>query len=551
MTSFIESTSNNIIIDGINYTREILCNDIELIQNLQKLGRLDPNKEPKDYSIDCSKTIIINEDIKINTEKNRVGIEYNENKHEDQGIGTGTFNTLYKIGKYNVINKPDETEEKELVIRITNNKKNVTDNIKNNEINGLFLQHYISKNCPYVCKVYEFGYLKNDNDNDNDKRVYAILECLKTPDLITYLMFLNKENNEPNKNNEPNNYKKLIHQVLIGLKCMNDDGFVHLDIKLENIGIDNDGNAKIFDFGFARYLNEDPTDLNNNENPFGTDFYADPEIIFLKKIYKKSDIYSLGSLLYQSIFSDNTKSTFLNDNGRRQYNYIFGVHKLNEKFNLINDNKNYYIPLFREPIELKENKEMIVKKESINLIYKYDIDIIKTLIKKMMKYDAHTRIPFEDLLNDDWFNDDKDKDRMKAYMKAEEDAKLKAEEDARLKAEAAAKLKAEKDAKLKAKEDARLKAEEDARLKKIKMKAEKPILYRFQKIFGPKGGKHLSKKIIYKKNKYKPETLRSRSNYIKSNRSNKCNKKCSKRKKYGNAYSTLRKTKRMNKWYNL
>jgi hypothetical protein len=32
---------------------------------------------------------------------------------------------------------------------------------------------------------------------------------------------------------------------------------------------------------------------------------------------------------------------------------------------------------------------------------------------------------------------------------------------------------------------------------------------------------------------------------------NKCNKKCSKRKKYGNAYSTLRKTKRMNKWYNL
>jgi hypothetical protein len=140
MTSFIESTSNNIIIDGINYTREILCNDIGLIQNLQKLGRLDPNKEPKDYSIDCSKTIIINEDIKINTEKNRVGIEYNENKHEDQGIGTGTFNTLYKIGKYNVINKPNETEEKELVIRITNNKKNVTDNIKNNEINGLFLQ---------------------------------------------------------------------------------------------------------------------------------------------------------------------------------------------------------------------------------------------------------------------------------------------------------------------------------------------------------------------------------------------------------------------------
>ena len=301
-------------------------------------------------------------------------------------------------------------------------------------------------------------------------------------------MILNKENNEHNKNNEPNNYKKLIHQVLIGLKCMNDDGFVHLDIKLENIGIDNDGNAKIFDFGFARYLNKDPTDLNNNENPFGTDFYADPEIIFLKKIYKKSDIYSLGSLLYQSIFSDNTKSIFLNDKGRRQYNYIFGVDKLNKKFNLINDNINYYIPLFREPIELKQNNQMIVKKESINLIYKYDIDIIKTLIKKMMKYDADERISFEKLLNDDWFNDDKDKDRMKAYMKAEEDAKLKAEEDARLKAEAAAKLKAEKDAKLKAEKDAKLKAKEDARLK---MKAEKPILYRLKKLFEQKGGKHL------------------------------------------------------------
>ena len=197
MASFVETNNNNIIIDNIEYTRQILCNNIELIQKLQVLERLDPSKKPEDYSIDCSKSIEIKNQIVINTEENRVGIEFNE-KNNDEGIGIGGFNTLYKIGKYNVKNKPDEPEEKELVIRITNNEINVKDNINNNEINGLFLQHYISKKCPYVCKVYEFGYLIK---NEKEERVYAILEYLKTPDLLTYLMLLNKENKE-NKENE-------------------------------------------------------------------------------------------------------------------------------------------------------------------------------------------------------------------------------------------------------------------------------------------------------------------------------------------------------------
>ena len=366
---------------------------------------------------------------------------------------------------------------------------------------------------------------------------------------LKILGFGNTENKENKENKEPYNYKELIRQVLEGLKCMNEYGFVHLDIKLENIGIDNDGNAKIFDFGFARYLIKDPTDFI--EDPFGTSFYADPEIIFLKKIYKNSDIYSLGSLLYQSIIEDNSKSIEIKYrfNGKHYTNY-YGIDKvqlLDKKFIDINESKNEHnIPIFKEPIEFKKNDEMKVKNELIGLIiYAYDINIIKELIKKMMKYDATKRISFEELLKDEWFTNDED--RRKVYNVAQEEARLKAEEEAKLKAEKEAKLKA---AKLKAEEEARLKAEYKTKYPysyklgiisyKLGITTNKPGLKE------NKGGKHLSKKIIYKKNKYKPETPRSQ-----SNRSNKCNKKCSKRKNYGNAYSTLRKTKRMNKWYNL
>ena len=88
-------------------------------------------------------------------------------------------------------------------------------------------------------------------------------------------------------------------QVCEGLAEAHRFGVVHRDLKPSNIMIDKEGNARIMDFGIARSLGE--KGITGAGVMIGTPEYMSPEQAEAKAVDQRSDIYSLGVILYEML----------------------------------------------------------------------------------------------------------------------------------------------------------------------------------------------------------------------------------------------------------
>ena len=89
---------------------------------------------------------------------------------------------------------------------------------------------------------------------------------------------------------------KIMEQVCGALDYAHQHGIVHRDIKPGNILLDNVRKPFICDFGVARV---DTSTLTQSGTAVGTPSYMSPEQVMGKKVDKRSDIFSLGCILYE------------------------------------------------------------------------------------------------------------------------------------------------------------------------------------------------------------------------------------------------------------
>ncbi len=104
-------------------------------------------------------------------------------------------------------------------------------------------------------------------------------------------------------NHMPESIPEVIHitrQICEALQHAHSHGIVHRDLKPENVLITKSGNVKLTDFGLARSLS---SRLSIEGGLIGTVLYISPEAAMGQPVDGRSDLYSLGVLLYEMVTS--------------------------------------------------------------------------------------------------------------------------------------------------------------------------------------------------------------------------------------------------------
>jgi serine/threonine-protein kinase len=88
-------------------------------------------------------------------------------------------------------------------------------------------------------------------------------------------------------------------EIARALQCAHSRHIVHRDVKPQNVLIDEEGSAKVTDFGIARTLEEEG--LTADGRVLGTTDYVSPEQALGQAVTGQSDLYSLGVVLYEMV----------------------------------------------------------------------------------------------------------------------------------------------------------------------------------------------------------------------------------------------------------
>jgi len=95
-----------------------------------------------------------------------------------------------------------------------------------------------------------------------------------------------------------------IRQMCMGLVAVHELNIVHRDIKPGNVLFRIDGTLAITDFGAAKNLTGDVEDITINNHIVGTPYYMSPEQAASMSIDHRSDLYSLGIMIYQMLTNE-------------------------------------------------------------------------------------------------------------------------------------------------------------------------------------------------------------------------------------------------------
>ena len=129
---------------------------------------------------------------------------------------------------------------------------------------------------------------------------------------------------------QENILSNIISQLCHGIKEIHDKKIIHRDLKPENIFINDNMVIKIGDFGISKQFNSHKTHTLTTKK-LGTEYYAAPEIIDDGAYNEKSDIWSLGCIIYE-LFN---LSIYYKDIIRREFNKKIDSNIFNNKWQIL------------------------------------------------------------------------------------------------------------------------------------------------------------------------------------------------------------------------
>jgi hypothetical protein len=132
---------------------------------------------------------------------------------------------------------------------------------------------------PNVCRVFDIG--------DADGTPFLSMEYVDGEDLASVVRRIGRLS--------PDKATEVARQICAGLAAAHERGVVHRDLKPANVMLDGAGKIRITDFGLAGLA----ASIQGADIRAGTPAYMAPEQLSGKEVTTKSDIYSLGLILYE------------------------------------------------------------------------------------------------------------------------------------------------------------------------------------------------------------------------------------------------------------
>ena len=132
---------------------------------------------------------------------------------------------------------------------------------------------------PNVCRVYDIA--------EAEGQTFLSMEFIDGEDLASLLRRIGRL--------PPDKGLEIARQLCMGLAAAHEQGVIHRDLKPANIMLDGRGHVRIADFGLARVS----TRVTGAEARAGTPAYMAPEQLAGTAVTVRSDIYSLGLVLYE------------------------------------------------------------------------------------------------------------------------------------------------------------------------------------------------------------------------------------------------------------
>jgi hypothetical protein len=143
---------------------------------------------------------------------------------------------------------------------------------------------------PNVCRVFDIGQIDEPAAESGGAAVrqqFISMEYVDGEDLASLLRRIGRLPEDK--------AVEIARQLCAGLAAAHDEGVLHRDLKPANVMIDGRGRAKITDFGLAGGTGG----ISGHEAQMGTPQYMAPEQVAGRELSERTDIYSLGLVLYE------------------------------------------------------------------------------------------------------------------------------------------------------------------------------------------------------------------------------------------------------------